>query len=56
MGAPEFADRLLTSARNAGDVMLEGGVEELEHRAKKVEILRQSLARPLPSKQARFLA
>ena len=56
LGAPEFLDRLLTPARNAGYVMLEGGVEEIEHRAKKVKILGQSLARLPPSKQARFLA
>ena len=56
LGAPEFLDRLLTSARNTGDVMLEGDVEELEHRAKKVKILGQSLARLPPSKQAWFLA
>ena len=48
LGAPEFLDRLLTSARNAGYVMLEGDVEELGHRAKKVKILRQSLASSPP--------
>ena len=56
MKTPGFLNRLLISARNAGYVMLEGGVEEIEHRAKKVKILGQSLARLPPSKQARFLA